>query len=115
MPKSNIRLRQAADLIQREVALILKREVSDPRLAEITITSVDVAPDMRSAKIFYTLLNKESLKEVQAGLVKAAGFMRHQLAGMTSLRHTPELRFVYDESVLYGEHLTALIESTKNE
>ncbi len=113
MPKSNIRLRQAADLIQREVALILQREVSDPRLAEVTITGVDVAPDMRSAKVFYTLFNKENLKEVQQSLTKAVGFMRHQLAGMTSLRHTPQLRFVYDDSILYGEHLADLINKAK--
>lgn len=114
MSKS-IRLRQAADVIQRDLAQILQREVSDPRLSQLTITAVDVAPDMRSAKIFYTLYNKEDLKSVQQSLVKAAGFLRHQLAFMVSLRHTPELRFVYDESILYGEHLSALIDSTKKE
>jgi len=114
MPKSNIRLRQAADLIQREVAQILQREVSDPRLAHLTITAVDVAPDMRSAKIFYTIYDKENLKEVQQSLTKAAGFLRHQLAAVVTLRHTPELRFVYDESILYGEHLSALIDKAND-
>jgi len=109
-----IRLRQAADMIQRDVAEILRREVNDPRLTQVTITAVDVAPDMRSAKIFYTAYDKDDLKEVQKALDKAAGFLRHQLASMVSLRHTPQLRFVYDESILYGEHLSALINETKD-
>jgi ribosome-binding factor A len=77
----------------------------------VTITSVDVSPDLSHAKIFFTLLNKEHLKETLQGLQRAASFLRSQLSKRMSMYTTPELRFVYDESVERGDHLSRLIDS----
>ena len=107
------RPQRLGDLIQREVSELIRLEVRDPRVGMITITSVDVSPDMSHAKVFFTLLQKEHLAETLQGLKKAAGFLRTQLARRIKLYTTPQLRFVYDESVERGDHLSRLIESTK--
>ena len=105
------RPQKVADLIQRELADLLRREVRDPRVGMVTITSVDVSPDLSHAKIFFTTLSKEHLTETTQGLQRAASFLRSQLARRMSMYTTPELRFVYDESVERGDRLSQLIDS----
>ncbi len=77
----------------------------------ITITSVDVSPDISHAKVFFTILEKDKLEDTVHGLRRAAGFLRSQLARRIKLYTTPELRFEYDESVERGDHLSRLIDS----
>ena len=107
------RAHKLADQIQRELADLLARELRDPRVGMVTITSVDVSPDFSHAKVFFTLLERQRLEEVTAGLRRAAGFLRAQLARRIKLYTTPELRFEYDESVERGDHLSRLIDSVK--
>jgi ribosome-binding factor A len=101
------------DLIQRELSHLVQRELRDPRIGMITLTSVDVSPDLSHAKVFFTALSKEHVAEASKGLARAAGFLRSQLARRIKLYTTPELRFVYDESVERGDHLSRLIDSTR--
>jgi len=105
------RPRKVADLIQRELSELVRMEVRDPRVGMVTITSVDVSPDLSHAKVFVTLLQKEKVQETIQGLQRAAGFLRSQLARRMKMYTTPELRFVYDESVERGDHLSRLIDS----
>ena len=105
------RPRKVADLIQRELSELIRLEVRDPRVGMITITSVDVSPDLSHAKVFFTLLDKKLLDETAQGLQRAAGYLRSLLAHRMKLYTTPELRFVYDESVERGDHLSRLIDS----
>jgi ribosome-binding factor A len=107
------RPQRLGDLIQRELSDLIRLDVRDPRVGMVTLTSVDVSPDMSHAKVFFTVLEKERLEDTLQGLQKAAGFLRSQLAGRIKLYTTPQLRFVYDESVERGDHLSRLIESTK--
>lgn len=79
----------------------------------ITITGVDVSPDFSHAKVFYTTLDASHVPEAAAGLKRAAGFLRSQLARRIKLYTTPELRFEYDESVERGDRLSRLIDSVK--
>src|SRR5688500_1452011 len=111
--KGHGRPQRLGDLIQREVSELIRLEVRDPRVGMITITSVDVSPDMSHAKIFFTVLEKDKLEETLAGLRRSAGFLRSQLARRIKMYTTPQLRFEYDESVERGDHLSRLIESTK--
>jgi len=114
MPKkSSGRPQKLGDQIQREVSDLLARELRDPRVGMLTVTAVDVSPDLSHAKVFFTLLEKERLEDTLAGLKRASGYLRSQLARRIKLYTTPELRFVYDESVERGDHLARLIESTK--
>jgi ribosome-binding factor A len=105
------RPQRIGDLIQRELSDLLAREVRDPRVGMVTITSVDVSPDMSHAKVFFTLLEKSNLEAVMEGLSRAAGFLRSQLARRVKLYSIPELRFQYDESVERADRLSRLIDA----
>jgi ribosome-binding factor A len=109
--KPSGRPQKLGDLMQRELSDLLRLELRDPRVGMITLTSVDVSPDMSHAKVFFTVLEKEKLPDTLAGLKRAAGFLRSQLAKRIQMYTTPELRFVYDESVERGDHLSRLIDS----
>jgi ribosome-binding factor A len=112
MPKkSSGRPQKLGDQIQRELSDLLQREVRDPRVGMVTITSVDVSPDLSHAKVFFTILEQDKIAATVQGLQRAAGFLRSQLARRLKMYTTPELRFVYDESVERGDRLSQLIDS----
>ena len=108
---SHGRPQRVADLIQRELSDLIRREVRDPRVGMVTLTSVDVSPDLSHAKVFFTLLQKERIDAAAQALQRASGFLRSQLAHRMKMYTTPELRFVYDESVERGDRLSQLIDS----
>jgi ribosome-binding factor A len=109
--KKSGRPQKLGDLIQRELSDLVQRELRDPRVGMITLTSVDVSPDLSHAKVFYTTLDPAHVEEAARGLKRAAGFLRSQLAKRIKLYTTPELRFVYDESVERGDRLSRLIDA----
>lgn len=109
--KSSGRPQKLGDLIQRELSDLLQRELRDPRVGMITITGVDVSPDISHAKVLYTTLDRAHIEEAARGLKRASGFLRSQLARRIKLYTTPELRFEYDESVERGDRLSRLIDS----
>jgi ribosome-binding factor A len=109
--KGQGRQQRLGDLIQREVSELIRLEVRDPRVGMITITSVDVSPDMSHAKVFFTILEKQKLQATLDGLKRSAGFLRSQLAKRIKMYTTPELRFEYDESVERGDRISRLIDS----
>ena len=111
MKRGQGRPQRIGDLIQRELSDLLVREVRDPRVGMVTLTSVDVSPDMSHAQVFFTLLDKDHLDEVEQGLARAAGFLRSQLAKRVTLYSIPELRFQYDESIERADRLSRLIDS----
>jgi ribosome-binding factor A len=100
-----------ADLIQRELSDLLRREVRDPHVGMVTLTSVDVSPDLSHAKVYFTLLDAAKRDATGRALQRAAGFLRSQLAHRMKMYTTPELRFVYDESVERGDRISQLIDS----
>ena len=108
-----LRPQKVADLIQRELSDLLRREVRDPRVGMVTITAVDVSPDFSNAKVLFTCLESAHVKEAALGLKRAAGFLRSQLARRMNLYATPELRFEYDESIERGDRLHRLIDSVR--
>ena len=110
MKRGQGRPQRLGDLIQREVAELIRLEVRDPRIGMLTITSVDVSPDLSHAKVFFTLLEKDRLEDTLHGLKRSAGFLRSQLARRIKMYTTPELRFEYDESVERGDRLSRLID-----
>ena len=105
------RLRRVADQIQRELSGLLRAELKDPRVGMITLTGVEVSPDLAHAKVFFTTLgDAEALARSEKGLKRAAGFLRSELGHRLKLRVTPELRFVHDASVERGVRLSRLID-----
>ena len=106
------RLRRIADQIQRELSDLLRAELKDPRVGMITLTGVEVSPDLAHAKVFFTTLAEtESLTRIETGLDHAAGFLRIQLGKRLRLRVTPEIRFMHDASVERGVRLSQLIDA----
>ncbi|MDI5933297.1 30S ribosome-binding factor RbfA [Halomonas sp. M4R5S39] len=104
---------RVADQLQKELAVLIQREVKDPRLGMVTVSGVEVSRDLGYADVHVTLLGEdtpERIKENLKVLRQAAGFLRGQIARRIKLRHVPELRFHYDESVVRGQRLSSLIE-----
>lgn len=113
MPKEYSRSERVADFIKREVALLLQRDLRDPRVSNANVNAVIVSRDMSMAKIYVTFFDKETAEDAKQAvdvLNGAAGFIRTQVASQHSMRSTPKLRFYFDDSVRQGEHLSNLID-----
>jgi ribosome-binding factor A len=111
MANDNPRVRRLGAEIQRELTQLLRRDVKDERIGNVTITAVDVAGDLRTAKVYYLVFGKEGADpRVQAGLTSAAGFLRNALSKSLMIRHTPTLSFALDTSIEHGVRLTQLID-----
>lgn len=111
MPKDYPRSRRIAEQIQRELSEVIRLELKDPRVGMVTITDVEVSQDYSHAKVFFTTLGDTvKVGETVAGLARAAGFLRSQLAHRLKLRIVPQLQFKYDESVERGMRLSRLID-----
>ena len=99
-----------AEMIQRKLAQIIPQEVRDPRLKGfVTISAVKVAADLGHAKVYFTIFDEDK-KLATSILNAAASYLRSALARSITLRTVPQLHFVYDESIEYGEHLSRLID-----
>jgi ribosome-binding factor A len=107
------RPQKVADQIQRELSDIIRRDLRDPRLSLLTLTAVDVAPDLSHALVYFTCLDRAQAEAAQRALGRAAGLLRSSLARRLKLYTTPELRFKYDESVERGARLSQLIDSVR--
>ena len=108
---ANYRRGRINDEMQKDLAQVL-RQVKDPRVSEafISITAVDVTPDLKFAKIYYSAMTGDK-KEIAKGLKSSAGYIRRQLAQSLNLRMTPELTFYEDQSIAHGAHISKLLNS----
>ena len=105
------RLQRIGAELQRVLSELISREVRDPRVGAVTITAVEVAADMGVARVLFVPFGgRHAPDEVQAGLDRAAGFLRGEAGRRLALRHAPRLEFVFDESIGRAERLTKLID-----
>lgn len=113
MAKEYSRTSRFSEVIMRELALMIQREVSDPRVDMVTISDVDVTADLKYAKVYVTRFNgfesEQDIEECLEGLNSAAGYLRRGLAGRVKLRNIPELQFVYDKTLENGFRMDELI------
>ena len=101
---------RVAELIRADMSEIIHRDVKDPRLQAVTITSVKISDDLRNAKIYFVEMGKdECSSEIKSGLNKAAGFIRRELGRKLQLRFVPELLFIHDTSFGYGNRIEKLL------
>jgi ribosome-binding factor A len=111
MQKVSNRPQRVAELLKRELAMLIPGTVRDPHVGAITLTHAEVARDLAAAKIYFTILGDATkAKETERALNRAAGFLRHELRDRVVLRSIPHLRFYYDKSVERGSRLTSLID-----
>jgi ribosome-binding factor A len=112
--KDNPRAKRLGEQIQRELTELLRRDVKDERIGNVTITAVNVSGDLRTARVYYLVFGKEGPDpKVQQGLTSAAGFLRNALSKALMIRYTPTLTFELDTSIEHGVRLTQLIDSLK--
>jgi ribosome-binding factor A len=109
MPKNFSRTSRVGDHIHRILANIIAQEFKDPRAGMITLSQVNISPDLRQAKVFITVLPEEKILETVNILNQAAGFFRSRLAKQLALRVVPRLQFVYDELQIKGLRMGTLL------
>jgi len=99
-----------AEQIKEELSLIIGGEVEDPRLGDVTVTDAKLTADLRTAKVYVSVLGtQEEVKGSLAALRHASGFIRHQLGAVLRIRHIPELHFVYDDADLRAARIEELL------
>jgi ribosome-binding factor A len=101
---------RVADQIRSELGLLLTREVHDPGIGFITITRVQMTPDIQQARVFYTALGDDQARKASGqALGRAIPFLRRQIGSRLRLRRVPELTFIYDESVAGQDRIEQLL------
>ena len=115
MKKNSIKNTRINAEVQKELANLIRSEIKDPRVGQMTcVTDVEVAPDLKTCKVWVSTLGDEAvLDETIKGLKNAEGFLRRQLASNLNLRNTPELRFIPDTSIEYGMKMNKLLDDVK--
>jgi len=109
MPQGS-RADRVAEQIRSELASLLAREVHDPGIGFVTLTRVQISPDLQSARIFYTALGDETTRKNSArALERAAPFLRRQIGSRLRLKRVPELKFLYDESIAGQDRIEQLL------
>ncbi len=114
MPREFTRAERVADALQRELAVLIREEMGDPRVNFVNITAVDVSRDLAAAKVHVNYVQARDKAECAAGvkvLNGASGFLRTKLAKRMQLRIVPSLKFSYDDSGRRGQELSALIDT----
>ena len=112
------RIERINHLLRQEIADLLSREVKDATLAGalISITEVDTSPDLRSAKVYFSLYgDDDEIKTAETHLNRASGFLHRNLKERLDLRHIPHLEFVVDQSLARGDRIMRLIRTIEEE
>lgn len=112
---SHRRSERVGDLIKEEIAsLILHGEIKDPRIGFVTITRVDLTPDLKEARVYFSQMGSEKDKQKSVeGLNNASGYVRRHLAKSLDLRHIPKVTFEFDSSLEYAERIEKVIRDMK--
>ena len=114
---SSNRPEKIADLLKKEVSLILSHEVKDPRLQNMNITAVRVTDDIGIAYVYYTIIGK-SIKKKESKvennvLIKLSGMLRSKISKLIEIRRVPKIIFKFDESIEYSENIEKLLKNIK--
>ena len=112
---ANIKIERLNHAVQEEISMILMTEIKDEDIKFVTITGVDTTSDLSYAKVYFTVLDETKKETTLEALTGAASFIRSKLAERVEIRHTPELKFIYDTSIEYGNHIEEIIDSINKE
>lgn len=112
MRKNSIKNTRINGEVQKELSNIIRNEIKDPRIHPMTsVVAVEVTPDLKYCKAYISVLGDEQAqKDTVDGLKSAVPYIRRQLAHSVNLRNTPEIRFILDQSIEYGVHMSHLID-----
>jgi ribosome-binding factor A len=111
-----MRLQRVNQLIREEISHLVQRELKDPRLGFVTVTEVDVAKDLRSAKVYVSVLGSDAQWQASLeALESARGFIRNWLLPRLRLRSVPHLTFHPDRSMAHAAHIQTVLEGLRTE
>ena len=102
-------------LLLEEVSTIVQRELKDPRIGFVSFTRVETTEDLRSAKLYVSLLDDAQAADTLEGLRHAAGMIRGELMHRIQARRIPELRFVHDRSIAHSVHIAEVLDGLRRE
>jgi len=109
------RVDRVGHLVQMQLSELIVTKLKDPRIGLVTVTHVEMSPDLKTAMVYYSVLGDAKVRErSQQGLKQAAGFLQHQIAGMLKLRHTPKLEFRFDDSLDQGMAIDRVLRELEN-
>jgi ribosome-binding factor A len=112
----SLRTVRIGDLIAREVSLIIDRELKDPSVGFVTVTSAEVTEDLRFADVYVSVFGDEDKrKKSMEGLERASRFIKSLIGKRIRIRYTPEIRFRFDYSLIRGEQIDRLLKEIENE
>ncbi len=110
------RSHRLSEELKNEISAIIAQEIKDPRVGFATVTEVKVSPDLRHARVLVSVLGSPEEKQATFdALVGATGYIRRLIGARVKLRHTPELSFIYDDSIEHGDKMMRLMEEIKKE
>jgi ribosome-binding factor A len=110
------RAQRVGELIHKEISMLLVSGLKDPRVGFVTITGVEVTPDLHLARVYYSVIGNEQVRrDTEAGLKSSLTFIRQHLGSRLRMKYTPDLLFQYDESVEYGNRIESLLREVKQE
>ena len=110
------RISKVNELIHHEISNIIQKKLNDPRIGFVTVSDVDVAPDLKSAKIYVTVFGTDEEKDnALEGLNSACSFIRRELAGRVKLRVVPELLFKFDNTLEKSDKILQILDEIKKD
>ena len=107
---NQIKLERINSSLVEQISYIIAHDVKNPDINFVTITGAKVTSDLSLAKIYFTVLDQSKIKETLSALKDASGYIRHELRERIEIRQIPELEFVYDESIEYGNKIEKIID-----
>ena len=111
----SVKIERLNDQFQKEISIILQTEVKDQDINFVTITGCEITNDLSFCKVYFTVLDESKKDSTLQALKGAASFIRGELSKRIQVRHTPELRFFYDNSIEYGNKIEKIIEKINEE
>ena len=107
---NQIKLERINSSLVEQISYIIAHDVKNPDINFVTITGAKVTSDLSLAKIYFTVLDQSKIKETLSALKDVSGYIRHELRERIDIRQIPELEFVYDESIEYGNKIEKIID-----
>lgn len=111
----SVKIERLNDQFQKEISMILQTEIKDQDIHFVTITGCEITNDLSFCKVYFTVLDSSKKDSTLQALKKASSFIRGVLSQRVDIRHTPELKFIYDESIEYGNKIEKIIEKINEE
>ena len=108
--KNSNRMDRVNEELKKEISLVIDQSLKNPNITGIiSVTKVKTSPDLKFARVYISIINSKSKKNTLEGIKNAAGYIRSEIAKRVNLRYTPELNFVIDDSMEYGDKIENIL------